>query len=200
MTPTQNEVVLEKSLPFTLERPDLFANYVSSYGPFKVGVPNKNDAIVTLNNKFVIDGHHRWSSLFCFNPFAKISSWNINAPQVSPEKMLKAAQISIWSVKPAPGEAGGGVNLFQATKDDVSKAVKTYAGKLVNEYMKILKNPKKGMAVAEAGLFAKKHGFETLIITNNIYIFDPTWFKSDRKKLINNLKKSIKSISIKINN
>ena len=31
LTPTQNEVVLEKSLPFTLERPDLFANYVSSY-------------------------------------------------------------------------------------------------------------------------------------------------------------------------
>jgi len=49
-------------------------------------------------------------------------------------------------------------------------------------------NPKLGMSIPEAGIFAGKDGFTSLIIVNNIEIFDPTWFNLDEKKLTENLK------------
>jgi len=63
------------------------------------------------------------------------------------------------------------------------------------EILKSLKKPKRGMSVPKAGLFAKKHGFNPLVITNNIYIFDPTWLKLGNIKLIKNLEKRKKFIN-----
>ena len=58
LRPTQAEVVMKKSLDFTLTNPAVAITYLSSNGPFKVG-PRGNDAIIVLNNKYVLDGHHR---------------------------------------------------------------------------------------------------------------------------------------------
>ncbi len=77
LRPTQSEVVFDKSIPFALERPEIFMTYFRSDGPFKVGPPG-NDAIVVLNNKFVLDGHHRWSSLFCVLLNTTIYSFSIH--------------------------------------------------------------------------------------------------------------------------
>ena len=57
------------------------------------------------------------------------------------------------------------------------------------EILKSLKKPKRGMSIPKAGTFVKRYGFNSLIITNNIHIFDPTWFKLNNIELINNLKK-----------
>ena len=54
--------------------------------------------------------------------------------------------------------------------------------------LKSLDHPERGMAIVQAGFFAKDYGFEPIIITNNIVIFDPTWFNLDEKKLAENLK------------
>ncbi len=62
------------------------------------------------------------------------------------------------------------------------------------EIMKISENPKLGMALAEAGIFSLRHNYRSLIITNNINIFDPTWFKLDSNKLKLNLNKRAKFV------
>ena len=111
LRPTQAEVVFKKSIPFALERPKVFMEYYKSDGPFKVGPPG-NDAIIVLNGKYVLDGHHRWSSLFCVNPNAQMYAFNIKLP-VSPTNALKLLQASIKAYAGSvPSNKGGGVNLF----------------------------------------------------------------------------------------
>lgn len=62
------------------------------------------------------------------------------------------------------------------------------------EILKSLEIPERGMSIPKAGVFAKKHGFNPLIITNNIYIFDPAWFKLDNVSLIKNLEERRKFV------
>ena len=57
-----------------------------------------------------------------------------------------------------------------------------------------LEHPERGMAVAQAGFFAKKSGFKPTVITNNISIFDPIWFSLTNVKLIDNLEKRKKFV------
>jgi hypothetical protein len=123
LRPTQNEVVVSKSLKFSLENPESFIKYNSSNGPFKVGPPD-NNAIITFGGKFVIDGHHRWSSLYCCNPNAAISTWDISKQGLDPTDVLKAMQASIMSkLGKIPSASGGGINLFTADKSTILKYV-----------------------------------------------------------------------------
>jgi len=57
------------------------------------------------------------------------------------------------------------------------------------EMLNELKKPERGMSIPKAGLFLKKYGFKPLIITNNIQIFDPAWFRLSNVALIKNIKK-----------
>jgi len=123
LRPTQNEVVVDKSLKFTLENPSAFLGYLQSNGPFKVGPPN-NNAIITFNGKYVIDGHHRWSSLYCVNPNAKITAYNIVKPNLDPSSMLKALQAAIFAnLQQIPQNKGGGVNLFTASDREIENYI-----------------------------------------------------------------------------
>ena len=96
LKPTQSEVVFDKSIPYALKNPKDFMKYLSSDGPFKVGPPG-NDAIVTLNGKFILDGHHRWSSLYAINPDASMYTFDIQVPGLAPLDALKLMQASIKS-------------------------------------------------------------------------------------------------------
>ncbi len=113
LRPTQNEVVLNKSIPFNLfNKPKQFLEFRASDGPFAVGPPG-NDAIITFNGEYVIDGHHRWSSLYCVNPNASIQAFDIRKPGEDPKDVLKAVQAAILSKKGSiPQNKGGGTNLF----------------------------------------------------------------------------------------
>lgn len=62
------------------------------------------------------------------------------------------------------------------------------------EILKSLKKPKRGMSIPKTGSFVKKHGFHPLIITNNINIFDPAWFKLNNTRLIKNIEKRKKFV------
>ena len=123
LRPTQAEVVFSKSIPFALQRPKTFMEYFTSNGPFEVGPPN-NNAIITLNNEYVLDGHHRWSSLYCVNPYAKMHAFNLNAKDLPALDSLKAAQASIFAyAKDVPSNKGGGTNLFGISEEDLKKGV-----------------------------------------------------------------------------
>ncbi|EKD49506.1 MAG: hypothetical protein ACD_63C00118G0002 [uncultured bacterium] len=55
------------------------------------------------------------------------------------------------------------------------------------EILENLSMPKHGMSIPQAGIFTLKTGFKPLIITNNIYIFDPSWFRLTVKELLKRL-------------
>ena len=139
LRPTQSEVVFGKSIPFALKRPEMFMEYYSSNGPFSVGPPN-NNAIVTFKGKFILDGHHRWSSLYCVNPEASLSTFDISAP-VSPLTALKLMQASIKNYigkKKIPSNEGGGVNLFSIDQDTLFAQVERYVTpELAQQYMSL---------------------------------------------------------------
>tara|TARA_R100000664_G_scaffold22773_1_gene32295 strand:+ start:324 stop:2006 length:1683 start_codon:yes stop_codon:yes gene_type:complete len=127
LKPTQSEVVFSKSIPFALENPEVFMKYLSGNGPFKVGPPG-NDAIITLNGQFILDGHHRWSSLYSINPDASMHTFDIQVPGLEPLDALKLMQASIKAHSGAvPSNKGGGVNLFQIDTDNLTKGVKNSA-------------------------------------------------------------------------
>ena len=123
LRPTQNEVVMSKSLEYPLIHAGDFIKYTSSNGPFKVGPPG-NDAIITFGGKYVIDGHHRWSALYCCNPDAQLHAFNISKPGESPEDVLKAAQAAIMhALGRIPANKGGGINLFTVDQKTVLEYV-----------------------------------------------------------------------------
>ena len=136
LKPTQNEVVWDKSIPFALERPKVFMEYYSSDGPFEVGPPG-NDAIITLNGEYIMDGHHRWSSLYCVNPRASIATFDIQIKSVGPLEMLRLIQASILSAKQEiPSAKGGGTNLFGIPQEEIKgEVLKILTPELANQYV-----------------------------------------------------------------
>lgn len=104
--PTQNEVVMSKSLGFPLalspkEQVDemLKSNKNSPYTMVKDGNPIY---IVVFNSggvNYVIDGHHRWSQVYACNPDAYLVSLVMTSKNVNDAKdVLKAVQLSILKV------------------------------------------------------------------------------------------------------
>lgn len=119
LQPTQNEVVLDKSLSYPMK--DAASTELFLKGG-SVAVAGKS--IVTGGGgKFVIDGHHRWSQLFCINPDAKIQAMDLTDIK-KPIEALKATQIGIAAqTGTVPTAAGGGVNLFQIGESELKKYV-----------------------------------------------------------------------------
>lgn len=119
LQPTQNEVVLDKSLSYPLK--DASSTELFLKGG-SVAVAGKS--IVTGGGgKFVIDGHHRWSQLFCINPDASIQAMDLTDIK-KPIEALKATQIGIAAqTGTVPTAAGGGVNLFKIGESELKKYV-----------------------------------------------------------------------------
>jgi hypothetical protein len=118
LRPTQNEVVLDKSLSYPLKDPTSAKTYLNGG---VVAVAGKS--IVTAGDgKYVIDGHHRWSQLYCINPESKIKA--IDLPISDPLKALKATQIGIAAqIGSVPTATGGGTNLFTIDESTLKKYV-----------------------------------------------------------------------------
>lgn len=119
LKPTQNEIDINKSLDFVL------SGRASVHSMLMNGTITIARPIITFDNKYVIDGHHRWSQLYCFNPQAKISALNISGGNIKNWKeALKAVQIAIAVDKGSvPVKSSKGSNLFTANKQGLIKYV-----------------------------------------------------------------------------
>jgi hypothetical protein len=121
LIPTQNEVDIDKSLAYPLiKKPGQFVEQVSGNGPFKLGAP-----IVTYNGRYVIDGHHRWSTLYSLNKNAQIVATNITIEGLEPLDVLKAVQMAIGlDTGGVPMQNVEGTNLLKLSKADLSGWIK----------------------------------------------------------------------------
>lgn len=90
LIPTQNEIDLTKSLSYSLKDAEAVKSYLQGSVIEIAGAP-----IITFNGKYIIDGHHRWSQVYCINPNAKMKVLNFKKSGLSPTDMLKATQVAV---------------------------------------------------------------------------------------------------------
>lgn len=120
LIPTQSEIAMANSLDRNLQDAK---NVEALFGnPVTVGLP-----IVVFNKKYIIDGHHRWSQLACFNPKASIVAFNFDVPGESGDAgaldVLRDFQTGIallYDKQPPQGKAGG-INLLDASGVEKAK-------------------------------------------------------------------------------
>ena len=121
LKPTQNEIDINKSLAFPLVKdPNQFIEYNASTGPFTLGEP-PGEPIITFNGEYIIDGHHRWSTLYACNKSAEINVVNITLQGVNPLNALKAVQMAIGlQAKKIPVQKVEGSNLLKASRGEIA--------------------------------------------------------------------------------
>lgn len=125
LKPTQNEIDMKGSLKFAVASVDnllkLLENGEKSPGK---GGPVSGGAIVTgAGGKLVLDGHHRWSQVYCINPDATIKAIDLQIPGAAPMDYLKIMQLAIAAnLKDVPVQSVQGTNLLDQaiTKEQLS--------------------------------------------------------------------------------
>lgn len=111
LIPTQNEIGTDETLKYIAE-----GKYIDIC--FKNPVIRKNP-IVTYQNTFIVDGHHRWSETYVCNPNAVMECVNIDG-NLSPISMLKAVQATIGSnLGTLNTKNAQGKNLFTISDDEI---------------------------------------------------------------------------------
>ena len=117
LIPTQNEIDINKSLAYPLVKdPSEFVSKASSNGPFTVVEP-----IVTFNGRYVVDGHHRWSTVYACNKNASIDAINITMEGIDPLDVLKAVQMAIGlQAKKIPIQSVEGTNLLKIDQNGLA--------------------------------------------------------------------------------
>ena len=112
LTATQSEVFLDKSIKWPMQNdPTQIKNFILT------GIPPESMSPIVISGEYIIDGHHRWSQVYCWNKDAKVPSINIafnKHEENEPEKLLKKIHIGIASsTGQVPLEDKGGTyNLF----------------------------------------------------------------------------------------
>jgi len=144
LSPTQNEIDVDKSLKFPLTNATSAAVCLKGGA---VSIAGKN--IVTGGGgKFIIDGHHRWSQLYCMNPDASITAMDITNI-TDPIAGLKATQLGIaGDIGKVPTAKVEGQNLLKMGKDAlVAYVIKTVTPEVLEEFKKAGKaNDNNGVA------------------------------------------------------
>jgi len=120
LIPTQSEIGFNQSIANIL---------TDQYGSLKSildGNANVGGPIVTYNNKYIIDGHHRWSQVYAANPKAKMQVLNING-DLRPTAILKIVHVSVaLKAGGVPSADPKGINILDGITDkQVLDAVNT---------------------------------------------------------------------------
>lgn len=135
--PTQSEIDVNKSIGYPFkgvkeakENMDKFFEHADNVVmPFP---------LVTFNGQFIVDGHHRWSQVYSFNPEAKMECFDLtveNGDKISPQDMLKIVQGLLATKRVEDGKGDipkavvEGANLFKMSEDEVKNAIISYCDK-----------------------------------------------------------------------
>jgi hypothetical protein len=122
LRPTQNEIDVNKSLKFPLTNPTCTRLYL------KGGNITVKDPIVTLNGKYIIDGHHRWSQVYALNPDANIACFDLKI-KIKPIDVLKIIQLGIaGEIGEVPTAEVQGQNLLKIS----NSALKAYVNRIIS--------------------------------------------------------------------
>ena len=123
--PTQNEIDVDKSLKIQLK--DQYPGQIENILEGKDVVLKA--PIITLNGKYIIDGHHRWSQVYAMNDDATMTALDMKVDE-DPLTVLKAVQMAIVAkLKDLPVSNVEGHNLLEIEETKL----KTYVGSNVSD-------------------------------------------------------------------
>jgi hypothetical protein len=135
LIPTQSQIGLADSLGYLREHsPEGAAKLIKGdTSAFK------ENRILTANNKYILDGHHRWSQVFLFNPDAKIPSVNLTIPDLDEgTDLLKVVQLAIAAtygdIKMKPADAP--TDIFNLTEKQIREQLPELMGEKMLEIVK----------------------------------------------------------------
>jgi len=143
---TQKEVFIGKSLEYPLQKKkfDQIKNFIT-----KGTDPELDKAPIIISGNYIIDGHHRWSQVFCWNKDAKMMAYDIQIDGSKDiEDILKKMHLGISATRsglPLEDKPGAG-NLFVMDDGTITKwliakifqydAYEAFSDPEVSEYMK----------------------------------------------------------------
>lgn len=140
LIPTQKQLIIEKSVKWAIENKNLKTKKDLLEGK-PVFIDDKE--ILTLNNKYVIDGHHRWVEGYCLNPNGKVKIYDIKLNE-EPIEVLKIIQLAIASKnKDIPFSKSDGTNIFSMSENKIKKYIEDNISKEIKELFgieNVLKN------------------------------------------------------------
>lgn len=114
LIPTQSQIGLADSIGFiAFAKPDGVKSSLSGAASFGGG------AILTADNKYILDGHHRWSQVFMINPGATIPCVNINLGVKDGKEALKVIQLAIAATYGDPDKPGSLFMKVASAKTDL---------------------------------------------------------------------------------
>ena len=80
--------------------------------------------IITFHNKYIIDGHHRWSQVYVANPHATMKCLNFKQSELEPEDILKIMHLGIVAdIGELPLSNADGINMLSASGKEVRHVV-----------------------------------------------------------------------------
>lgn len=122
LRPTQNDIDMDNSIKYPLQHADTLAKYLQG-GDITV---DTGRVMTADNGQYILDGHHRWSSVFMMNPDARIASIDIGyVPNA--QDGLKEAQLAIAAQDGyLPFKDVFGQNLFTVTESVFKSSVQDY--------------------------------------------------------------------------
>lgn len=140
LLPTQNIIGQQESLSSILN------DKYHSLKTFLSGNAQFPTPVITLNGKYIIDGHHRWSQVYIANPNATIPCYDMKA-NIEPLDALKMVQIAIAAdTGGLPLSTAKGINILNADKADIEKVINS---ELTADTIKTYKSFKKGSNAKE---------------------------------------------------
>lgn len=114
LMPTQNEIDTSKSLDYFLTHSEQISNLFN-------GVVTLKFPLVTFNGSWIIDGHHRWSQVVCYNPEAKMQCIDFKG-NATPIQILKAVQGAIAAAEgEVPSLKVTGLNIYDMNEKSARK-------------------------------------------------------------------------------
>ncbi len=132
LMPTQNEIGIKESVEWPISHPDVIPNYFKN--PKKIIIVSP---IITFNGSFIIDGHHRWSQVYAYNPDAEMVCCNYSS-KMSPIAMLKATQGAIAAARAKQIEDGTlkDTNLPSSNKNGLNLFDDKFTEKKIHAYIR----------------------------------------------------------------
>jgi len=131
LIPLQNEIGAKESLDFPLKNKIDRNSVIKMCGQTECG-PNiydsKGRTIITSGSKYIVDGHHRWSSVFVLNPDCLLQVKDIGQYKKGVDA-LKLSQVVIAVLSKAKGSLGSkkakGLNILTASAKEIKDHIES---------------------------------------------------------------------------
>lgn len=137
LTPAQNEIFLDEIISNLLEKKKFVKKSLNG--------KLKDEEILVSSDNYIIDGHHKWASVFILNPDCKIRCTKINLPLKESIKILKdlLEEINTGNQRQSGNFKYNIFDMVKSERDDLKKSiVDIFKNKSGNE-KKLLKLIKK---------------------------------------------------------